>query len=110
MAATLVWGQLQASWLAAGVPCQHELARLSPSYPPTSTPPTPGAHARSSMVQQYLGLFEAASRLSQQPAAALLALMDLSSAAGGQNLPAPPATLARLQRASPPPPSRNQHK
>ncbi|KAL4430752.1 hypothetical protein ABPG75_006008 [Micractinium tetrahymenae] len=41
-----------------------------------------GDASLSSMVQQYLGLFEAASRLSQQPAAALLALMDLSSGAG----------------------------
>ncbi|KAL4420387.1 hypothetical protein ABPG77_002327 [Micractinium sp. CCAP 211/92] len=41
-----------------------------------------GDASLSSMVQQYLGLVEAASRLSQQPTAALLAFMDLSSGAG----------------------------
>lgn len=90
------WGPCSggASRHTAGRPCRHAAVRdlAAPSLRAATRhlvmPPWP--LPCSSMVQQYLGLFEAASRLSQQPAAALLALMDLSSGAGGQ----PPLLLS----------------
>ncbi len=47
-------------------------------------PKTPGARLRcSSLAEQFLGLMEAASTLSQQPSTALLAIADYYTSVGG---------------------------